>query len=210
MTVHSSADPGHRTVRSSERTRTNPNEPERVRASRAASENNHARAVFQRVFEVALYAPVGAAVVLGEQLPKRARRRRQALENRVQLARFIGQLAVRTGQREIAKRIAEQRLAKQAAGAPELQDAHVVGIELTNPPVSSRPKLAIVADTAGAAEVAPAAGLPIRDYESLAAINVVERLRGMRPDEVESIRQFEVAHRSRRTILAKIDQLQQR
>ena len=53
-----------------------------------------------------------------------------------------------------------------------------------------------------------AADLPIGDYESVPAINVVERLRSMTADEVEQIRLFEVAHRGRRTILAKIDQLQ--
>ena len=60
------------------------------------------------------------------------------------------------------------------------------------------------------AETPPAATLPISDYESLAAIHVVERLRSMSPDEIELIRRFEVANRSRRTILAKIDQLQGR
>ena len=63
----------------------------------------------------------------------------------------------------------------------------------------------------GIAPLAPdAADLPISDYESLAAIHVVDRLRSMRPDELDLVRRFEVAHRNRRTILAKIDQLQAR
>ena len=64
--------------------------------------------------------------------------------------------------------------------------------------------------TAAPAEPPSASMLPISDYESLAAIQVVERLRSMSSDEIELIRRFEVAHRSRRTILAKIDQLQGR
>eukprot|EP01041_Mallomonas_annulata_P042012 gene42012-66200_t len=67
----------------------------------------------------------------------------------------------------------------------------------------------VATETQGDVVEPPAADtLPISDYESLAAIHVVERLRSMSPDEIELIRRFEVAHRSRRTILAKIDQLQ--
>lgn len=65
------------------------------------------------------------------------------------------------------------------------------------------------AATRAADDVPSAADLPIGDYESVPAINVVERLRSMTADEVRSgSRLFEVARRGRRTILAKIDQLQ--
>lgn len=52
-----------------------------------------------------------------------------------------------------------------------------------------------------------AAGLPIDDYESLAASQVVARLERLDNDGLAAIEQFEVAHRGRRTILGKIDQL---
>ena len=53
----------------------------------------------------------------------------------------------------------------------------------------------------------PVASLAIADYDSLAATQVVERLEGLSPSELEAIRSYEVAHRSRYTILGKIDQL---
>lgn len=176
------------------------------------------------MLDLALYAPVGAALVLREELPKRARQRRQALENRVQLARFIGRLAVQTGQRELAKRIAEQQRAKQAEVAASREGAPNAAATTddrtpTHPVLSLVPSAGVrsaapdepdAADAAERADMPAADRLPIRDYESLAAIHVVERLRSMDPGEIESIRRFEVAHRSRRTILAKIEQLQQR
>ena len=49
--------------------------------------------------------------------------------------------------------------------------------------------------------------LPIAEYESLAAIHVVHRLAGLGRSELDDVRGFERAHRKRRTILAKIEQL---
>jgi hypothetical protein len=49
--------------------------------------------------------------------------------------------------------------------------------------------------------------LPIDEYESLAASQVVARLPTLQRDELETVRSFEAAHRGRRTILGKIDQL---
>lgn len=50
--------------------------------------------------------------------------------------------------------------------------------------------------------------LPIDGYESLAAIHVVERLGSLTDHDLRLILGFENGHRSRRTILAKIAQLQ--
>ena len=49
--------------------------------------------------------------------------------------------------------------------------------------------------------------LPIEAYESLAASHVVARLEALSPSELERVRDFEAAHRGRRTVLGKIDQL---
>jgi hypothetical protein len=52
---------------------------------------------------------------------------------------------------------------------------------------------------------APALGIP--DYDELSASQVVERLDGLQRSELEAIRDYEEAHRARRTILFKIEQL---
>ena len=49
--------------------------------------------------------------------------------------------------------------------------------------------------------------LPIEEYQSLAASQVVARLPALTADELGTIRRFEAAHRGRRTVLGRIDQL---
>jgi hypothetical protein len=148
------------------------------------------RPAIERLLDLTLYAPVGAALAVRDQLPKCIRQGRQAFENRVQLARFIGQIAVQQGQKEVAKRLQAQRVARESTGLGEVVIAPVRASE--NGPVLS------------------AQQLPIGGYESLAAIHVVERLGSLTPAELSAIQHFEMAHRGRRTVLAKIAQLQGR
>jgi len=49
--------------------------------------------------------------------------------------------------------------------------------------------------------------LPIPGYDALSASQVVERLMGLAPAELETVHAYEAAHRQRRTILGKIEQL---
>ena len=63
-------------------------------------------------------------------------------------------------------------------------------------------------DAAPPESAAPAAAqLPIEEYESLAASHVVARLANLDAAELREVRRFEVAHRARRTVLGRIDQL---
>jgi hypothetical protein len=52
-----------------------------------------------------------------------------------------------------------------------------------------------------------AAELAIAGYEDLAASHIVARLDGLERDDLMAIRRFETAHRGRRTVVGKIDQL---
>jgi hypothetical protein len=52
--------------------------------------------------------------------------------------------------------------------------------------------------------------LPIEDYDSLSAVQVVPRLTGLSEDELTMIEAYETAGRGRRTILGKIDQVRSR
>ena len=56
-------------------------------------------------------------------------------------------------------------------------------------------------------ELASTAGLPIPGYDALSASQVVERLIGLAPDELDAVHAYETSHRQRRTILGKIEQL---
>jgi hypothetical protein len=49
--------------------------------------------------------------------------------------------------------------------------------------------------------------LPIPGYDALSASQVVERLTGLGRAELDAVHAYETAHRHRRTILGKIEQL---
>jgi hypothetical protein len=51
--------------------------------------------------------------------------------------------------------------------------------------------------------------LAIPDYDSLSASQVVPRLESLSDSELDAVRAYESANRGRKTILNKIDQLQQ-
>jgi hypothetical protein len=50
--------------------------------------------------------------------------------------------------------------------------------------------------------------LAIPGYDSLSASQVLPRLAGLAPDELEAVRRYEVGHRGRKTILGRVAQLQ--
>ena len=58
-----------------------------------------------------------------------------------------------------------------------------------------------------AAPAPTAASLPITDYDSLSASQVVSRLQGLSAGELEAVRSYEAATRGRRTILNRVQQL---
>jgi hypothetical protein len=57
-----------------------------------------------------------------------------------------------------------------------------------------------------AAAVPAEADLPIQDYDSLAASQVVPRLTTLSPEELRSVRSYELANRNRQTILNRVGQ----
>ena len=79
-----------------------------------------------------------------------------------------------------------------------------------NSRAASRPagKSTHTSTTTKTAAPAPAATtLVIPDYDELSASQVVERLDGLPASELDAVRAYEEAHRARRTILYKIEQL---
>lgn len=69
----------------------------------------------------------------------------------------------------------------------------------------TRPRAASRA-SATATSAAKALGIP--DYDSLSASQVVQRLRGLVPEELDAVKTYESANRARKTVLNKIVQLQ--
>ena len=161
----------------------------------------------EQFLELVLYAPLGLLIEARRRLPEFSRLGRTEVEQRVQLARFVGEFAVR----RVGKTVVEQ------AGA-RLRPAPVPGPARSSAvPVGDQPA-ADVAPAASAPSVAPPASdrrdtpppvidLAIAGYDSLAASQIVRLLDGLTDDELSAVERYEAAHRGRRTILGKIEQV---
>lgn len=171
----------------------------------------------EQAADLLLFAPIGFVTEVRKLLPSLAERGRA----QVQMARMIGQFAVKQGQVEATKRVGQ---AAELAGELGLSPRRPVP-SATSPAPPTPP----VADPTPAAPAEPApptkatrptqpaarppvdpvdAKLAIADYDSLAASQVVPRLAGLDHRQLEAVRRYETAHRGRKTILGKIAQLQ--
>jgi hypothetical protein len=164
-------------------------------------------------FEVFVYAPLGFALDARQLFPRFVDRGR----SQVVLARVVGKYAVQHGQNRAERYLGDSQTqvaaVLQALGLlPEEQelddDGDVAAFEAETV-TFARP-----AATDGEVEAIDDAPPPdpselaIPDYDNLSASQVVPRLGGLTPDELEAVRRYELAARGRKTILGKITQLQ--
>ena len=97
---------------------------------------------------------------------------------------------------------------EQAPGAP-VPDAESTSAEATAPSAGpSADDVPSWLEGRTEADEAEVAALAIPDYDNLSASQVVPRLDGLTPDELEAVRRYERKHRHRKTILNRIGQLQ--
>jgi cytoskeletal protein RodZ len=154
--------------------------------------------------------------------------RRQQAQNQVAQAKAMGEFAVNFGgpkvREHVEKGIALARKGAESVlgGAEDVGGVPDAADEATSPAPAPRPDRAAANSkaasrpagettataTATTAAPAPAATtLVIPDYDELSASQVVERLDGLPASELDAVRAYEEAHRARRTILYKIEQL---
>jgi hypothetical protein len=185
----------------------------------------------EQTIEVLVYAPIGVGLYLKDMGPTfmnmfvaRGRaeidRRQSQVQQRTTTARSVGQVAVAFGVPMVRQRV-ERDLDSARQRAQSFLETFG-GSDQPNgtknaPAAAPAPAAANGNGTAKAAEADAAPetnvtppvdpGLPIPGYDSLSASQVVERLAGLAPDELDSVRTYEASHRKRRTILGKIDQI---
>lgn len=153
-----------------------------------------------------VYAPIGLFFEAPKLLPKLAEQGRGHARN----ARFLGRFAVRQGEAELRRRLID--LEAQAGGL--LRALGLVPDEGTPTPTADgrraqdRPARARRHAPGPGAARPDVGALAITDYDSLSAPQVVARLPGLAPDELEAVRAYEAAQRGRKTVLNKIAQLQ--
>lgn len=166
-----------------------------------------------------VYAPLGFVLEARTLMPKLVERGR----NQVTMAKMVGQFAVQQGQVEATKRLGpvQEQVRDQVESVladlglvsrPDPAPAPSPGARATatsTPVEATSPEPVPQPEPEPEPAAVPAAGeLAIPDYDSLAASQVVPRLRALGADELEAVRAYEAAGRARKTILNRIAQLQ--
>ena len=140
------------------------------------------RPPLQRTLDVLFYAPVGLVLTAVDDLPTLAAKGRQHLQN----AHVVGQFAVGRLQAWVTP-------PKPASPADEGADPSPPSFPAP-PPRPPVPAPAAVNDA-------------IPDYDTLSASQVVRRLDGLSPADLQAVYRHEEASRGRRTILHRAQQL---
>jgi len=91
-----------------------------------------------------------------------------------------------------------------ASGADEVAPSAPVRGDAASSLTNGRSQPAAAAD---AAPVPSESELPVADYDSLAASQVVPRLATLDPEDLRAVQSYEAAHRRRQTILNRVAQL---
>lgn len=148
----------------------------------------------RRLIDLAVFAPLGAALTWREQLPVLVREGRQRVDQQVVLARFVGKLAVQQGRVELRKRLEARRATVRESPSPA-EPSVIAAAEVAPSPGSEEATAPAVTD------------LAIAEFDSLAATQVIDRLAALTPEELDLVERYERAHRRRRTVLGRIQQL---
>ena len=151
---------------------------------------------FDRALDLLVFAPVGMAVTVADDLEGLIAKGRQRVETEISNARLVGKIVVTQGQRELSQRLGDlfgRHDDADAAGDDEAAP------EAAAPAPSPKPAPDPVAEAIVARTLA--------DYETLSASQVVRRLESLGPDELRAVQRYEASHRNRRTILNRAGQL---
>jgi hypothetical protein len=174
----------------------------------------------ERLLEMVVFAPAGLAVTVVEEFPKLVEKGRHRLEGQVHTARLVGQFAVQMGRRQLDQAVA--RFGDKATGAAPAPGPAPTATSTSTAdaaPPAPKPPDGSSAGDGGAPRESDAAlfvrsvvdgdagALAIPNYDSLSAPQVVQRLDGLAPAELRDVRDHESAHRRRRTILHRVEQL---
>jgi hypothetical protein len=181
----------------------------------------------EQALDVFVYAPLGLLFSARETIPQLAEKGRQY----VAAARAMGEFAAGQGRDQAGKAVrqvgdqAGQTLSvvgglaagrrREPARRPAAPKAPATPATPPPPPPPPAPEgLAARAGAAGepggnGSTPAPSVdSLAIPGYDTLSASQVVQRLGGLSAEELEAVRAYEDASRKRKTILARVEQLQ--
>jgi hypothetical protein len=165
-----------------------------------------------RLLDLVIYAPLGLVLRAREEVPRLAAHGRQKVTSQAGVARMVGQMAVAQGRRRVGGLLSRS---EEATPVPVEPGRAVPVRDLTAEPDALHPVVVgEVLPEPTATDVQPtgdptpaAADLPIPGYDTLSASQVVQRLPGLSPAELEAVRIYESAGRARKTVLLRVAQL---
>lgn len=151
----------------------------------------------EQLLDLLVYAPLGLLLEAKDLLPRLARKGRERMGGQVTVARMIGEVAVRQGQRRAEAALRRLREQQGAARTPAAD----------TPPSNGHGPSPAAPTPAATGPTPDAAALAIPGYDTLSASQVVPRLEGLSLAELDAVRAYEAATRARKTVLTRIDQL---
>jgi hypothetical protein len=156
--------------------------------------------------EAVLYGPLGLVLEGRTLLPRLVQRGR----NEVAMAKMVGQFAVRKGTEDLAAGalVGQEKLLGVLRSTGLLGASSPPPAATATAPVSPPSPSRVSAHAAQEAADIDAADLAIVGYDLLSASQVVPRLESLTIAELDLVARYEAGTRGRKTILAKVAQLQ--
>jgi hypothetical protein len=151
----------------------------------------------RRTLDACIFAPVGVAVTVIEDVPGLIGKGRGRVEQEISNARVAGEYVVGRLQSRMSGRL--DGIVHSANGSQPAPPEEPAEAGPTNTATPVRP----APDAADTATV----GAALADYDTLSASQVVRRLESLGPDELRAVQRYEAATRNRRTILNRAGQL---
>ncbi|MHB8218737.1 MAG: hypothetical protein ACYDHU_00215 [Acidimicrobiales bacterium] len=169
----------------------------------------------RKALDLMVFAPVGLVTSAREELPLMAVRGREQFAQRINNARVVGEFVVTHGRDELARRLAGfvPSSGARADGEPGTSGVVSASSSAIVPPAPEPAPAPLSrawgesASPIGDVAIPPALNLAIPDYDTLSASQVVRRLDGLSPFELETVRRYESTSRRRRTVLHRVEEL---
>jgi hypothetical protein len=146
-------------------------------------------AAARRALDMLFYAPVGFVLTAVEDFPELAEKGRDRLEGQLRNAQVVGRFAVAAGQQRLRDWFGSDR-PSPATRPPDPAPSAAAPVPLDVEPPA-----------AGSVDAA------IPGYDALSASQVVRRLDGLSPSDLETVYRHEATTRGRQTILHRAQQL---
>ena len=175
---------------------------------------------FEQLLDLVVYAPLGLLLSARDLVPTLAEKGRRHLGPQATAARMVGEMAVNQSQRGVehlarkGRREAGQLLGdlfpdatRRPPGGPPRTTDGSNGSTAPAPPSSGPAGGAVRAAGAPADPGPDVSSLAIPGYDTLSASQVVQRLAGLTPEQLDAVRAYEQAGRARKTVLSRIAQL---